>query len=81
MDDREMNPMKTGLMFVPLGLVMLPGCPVARQSPHRPTDLEVAEALEEQNPIVVPQASCQSIFRRLLERVWRIQQRNLPSPT
>ena len=78
MDDRDMNPMKTGLMFVPLGLAVSPCHPPAR-SPDSPTDLEVIEALALQERVVVAQTPRWATFHRLLEYLWRSPRRHVPS--
>lgn len=79
MDDSEVNPMKTGLMFVPLGLVMSPGEPTASLVPHRPTDLEAIEALIVQEAAAASQATRRPAYRHLLEYLWRGLLRRAPS--
>ncbi len=81
MDDSEMNPMKTGLMFVAPGQIMDPA--IMRPS-HRPDHLSWLRAdmgLDAFEAALAPVAQRSWSFRRLLERLRHIPQRHLPSPT
>jgi hypothetical protein len=81
MNDSEVNPMRTGLMFIPLGLVMSPGCPTPSRRRDHLADLEAAADHGPHAPTIALEAPRRSAFRRLLERLRQIPQRHLPSPT
>ncbi len=74
MDDSIVNPMKTGLMFVPLGQVMPLHRPAPSRGLDRPADLEAVTGR-------AAHASRPLALRRLLERLWQTPRRHLPSPT
>ncbi len=73
MDDSTVNPMKTGLMFVPLGQLMSPG-----RSDPSPTRLRAATSGTAASRTV--RGVLQAMLRRL-ERLWHSPGRRLPSPT
>lgn len=81
MDDRELNPLKTGVLFVAPGQIMDPD---TIELPHHPDHLSrlradvSLDALEaELTP--VPQHSWS--FRELLERLRELVGRRRPAPT
>ncbi len=85
MNDSEMNPMKTGLMFVPLGQAMSPGWPSA--SPRRdhlaelPAELEAAGGNGATAPASEPQTRARPTFGSLLERFAEFARRRRPATT
>ena len=69
MDDRQLNPLKTGVLFVAPGQIMDPGI---MKLPHRPDHLSRLRAdvgLDMVEAALAPVARRSWSFRRLLERL------------
>jgi hypothetical protein len=83
MNDFEMNPMKTGLMFVPLGRASYLNSPgMSRHRGHLAeleAEIAAVSEMEAESEAAAPQPS---LFRRLLDFFRRDSpQSQLPSPT
>jgi len=81
MDDSEVNPMKTGLMFDPLGATMYPSAASPSRSPDHLARLAADIGVDVRDLVPAPRTERRWSFRRLLERFPHIPQRHLPSPT
>lgn len=80
MDDSEANPMKTGLIFVPLGPVVAPAYPAPLRRFGHPAHLDGATNRGAASPADDLEAH-QPAFRHLLEHLRRIPRRHVASPT
>ena len=83
MNDFEMNPMKTGLMFVPLGRASYPDFPgMSRDRGHLAeleAEIEAVRGLGEEVETAIPRPS---LFRRFLEYIRSLPPQSLlPSPS
>jgi hypothetical protein len=82
MDDRQLNPLKTGVLFVAPGQIMDPGM---MKLPHHRADhlsrlrADVGLDLLEAEPAPVAQRGWS--FRQLLERISELMGRRGPVPT
>ena len=83
MNDSEMNPMKTGLMFVPLGRASYPDFPVISRGRGHLAELEAEmEAVIDLGAEVETKHLQPSMFCRLLDHFRRLApQSQLPQPT
>jgi len=82
MNDSAMNPMKTGLMFVPPGLMMSSGRLVApTEGVERAERCNTAGSRRIQPRPFAPSRLGGSAFRRLLERFGEVARRQQPSST
>ena len=81
MDDSLMNPLNTGVMFVAPGQIM---DPLIMRPSHRPDYLSRLGAdigVDVRDLVPAPTTERSWSLRRLLERLPRIAQRRVPSPT
>lgn len=81
MDDRQLNPLKTGLLFVAPGQIMDPGI---MKLPHRPDHLSRLRAdvgLDALEAELTPVLQRSWSFRELLERLGELAGRRRPAPT
>jgi hypothetical protein len=69
MDDSHANPMKTGLMFVPLGLAMSPDFPSPSQCLDHLAELKADIDRGAYVSTLAPSAERRWSFRRLLGRI------------
>lgn len=83
MNDFEMNPMKTGLMFVPLGQANNRDFPGMSWDRGHLAELEAEiAAVSDLGAEAEAEAPRPSVFRRLLDYLRRLSpQSRLPSPT
>ena len=81
MDDRQLNPLKTGVLFVAPGQIMDPGI---MKLPHHPDHLSRLKAdvgLDALEAELAPVAQPSWSFRQLLERIGEFVGRRRPAPT
>lgn len=85
MDDSDLNPMKTRLMFVAPGLVLYPDWPGESQNLGRATglarDFEAAAVRAAQEATLGSEPPRRQALRRLLERLRHAVERHRPLPT
>jgi hypothetical protein len=81
MDDSHANPMKTGLMFVPLGMAMSPGFASPSQSRDHLAELRADIASGICASRLAPSAERRWSFRQLLGRIADVMRRRGPVPT
>lgn len=75
MDDSHANPMKTGLMFVPLGLAMSPGFPSPSQCLDHLAELKADIDRGAYVATLTPSTKYRWSFRQLLRRIGDIARR------
>lgn len=81
MDDRQLNPLKTGVLFVAPGQIM---DPAIMKLPHHPDHLSRLKAdvgLDALEAELAPGAQPSWSFRKLLERISEFSYRRGPAST
>ncbi len=81
MDDRQLNPLKTGVLFVAPGQIMDPGI---MKVPHRPdhqSRLKADVGLDALEAELAAVSQPSWSFRQWLERIGKFVERRRPAPT
>ena len=81
MDDQQLNPLKTGVLFVAPGQIMDPGIMKLWRYPDHLSRLRADAGITELEPAVAPPAQRTWSIRPLLERIRDLAGRREPSPT
>ena len=81
MDDRQLNPLKTGMLFVAPGQIMDPGIMKLRHHPDHLSRLKADVGLDLLEPELAFELRDRWSFRQLLERIAEFFYRGRPAST
>ena len=81
MDDRQLNPLKTGVLFVAPGQIMDPGIMKLPRYPNHLSRLRADVGIDGLDAALVPAARRAWSIRPVLERISDLVRRREPSPT